>query len=1124
MGAAFEILTPASARGRHLDLGLSKLRNRTTAGRVFLVAERAGEGPPAVFKEVPAPDDANLDARVVAIAASLERVRDPAFVTLYHVGRGASRATLGLLSEYVEGRIGVAPPDPPLRVRTVQRAGVHLLSVLERLHREHGLVHGDLHPGNILVGALDPTGTVLPARVLDLGTGAIGSAIADIGGPSARHVGRRLGETLVCTPSAWGTPGYAPPGRFADGAQVTPAGDLFACVLSLWELLTNTPLFAAPARTSATDPDGIEHHESQMRAMLEDAHLLEGLVRRLAKALPDARSQTLTRWAAFFAQSVTAGIQRLDSLSAPALASELSALEDPYRAEGEPRASTGKTWAGAAPVLERGRTYDAHVVLDYFGGAIDGPEHAEAHRSIHFRHVAMLGEGAMGSVHRVEVLRPGGDVLPAALKISIDDEASNRDAIVREAHVLRAQRYDGIAQFLALIELSGGVLALLMDYQAGDPLDVLLEARKLSPSEATTLGRRLLGTLASLHADPETVDARRPTMAPQVVHGDIKPGNIMVPRDAKGRSDFSAAVLIDFGVARLRSRLAQGAADRPDGQIVGGTIGYMPRGHITLGASPASDVFAVAVVLYESLTLRRPWEVDGADKMSPIGLAFALEERMKKSEPDSLSLQELPPWRKRRGWRRFFQRVLANGDMDRIPPAHQCLGALESVRRDYLFEGSIGVVAVALAALVGVWFQRDYCPSGQTRCDQVCTDLASNARHCGACGVVCGPGEICSSGTCSRGCAPGQTLCDDRCVDLSTDRLHCGACSSACGAGTVCSHGACTLSCAPGLTPCGGSCRDLSSDRAHCGACGRVCPAGEVCGDGRCVTSCTRGLTSCQGVCRDLSTDRAHCGECTRACGGGEVCSSGHCVTTCGRGFTDCSGSCRDLLSDHAHCGACDHACAAGEGCAQGHCVRECGADLAMCEGRCRDFAVDPSHCGACGHACGAGERCSSGRCALSCPPALTACEGQCRDTAIDRANCGGCGHACASGLVCTSGRCALVCPEGLRECGGQCVDDSTDEAHCGRCDNRCPSGVMCVSGQCVHACPDGLSDCGGRCRDTRHDASNCGGCGHGCGDGEACVSGRCRALAVTAPIVPTVTPTLVAPSSAQVGRIVPKL
>lgn len=65
----------------------------------------------------------------------------------------------------------------------------------------------------------------------------------------------------------------------------------------------------------------------------------------------------------------------------------------------------------------------------------------------------------MGSVHRVEVLRPGGDVLPAALKISIDDEAPNRDAIVREAHVLRAQRYDGIAQFLALVELAAGARA-----------------------------------------------------------------------------------------------------------------------------------------------------------------------------------------------------------------------------------------------------------------------------------------------------------------------------------------------------------------------------------------------------------------------------------------------------------------------------------------------------------------------------------------------------------------------------------------------------------------------------------------------------------------------------------------
>lgn len=1123
MGATFEVLTPASQRGRTLDLGLSKLRNRTTAGRVFLVAERAGQGPPAVFKETPAPDDKTLDARVIAVAEAVHRVRDPAFVALYNVGRGASRTTLGLLTEYVEGRIGVAPPDPPLRIRSVQRAGVHLLSVLERLHREHGLVHGDVQPGNILVGALDPTGAIQPARLLDLGTGAIGSIIADVGGAAFRSVGRRLGESLVCTPTAWGTPGYTPPGRFAQGAVVTAAGDLFACVLSLWELLTDKALFAPPERVRSEE-DELAHYEARMREAAHDASLGDALSKRLREALPGAPREAVGRWGAAFAQWVSAGITRTESLSAAALASELAALPDPYGVAGEAHVSSGHTWTGAAPVLERGGEYSALVVLDYFGGAMDGPAHDEAHRRISFRHVAMLGEGAMGSVHRVDVLRPGGDPMPAALKIAIDDNATNRDAIVREAHVLRAQRYDGIAQFLALVELPGGALALLMDYQPGVPLDVLLDTRRLTSREAMTLGRRILGTLASLHADPELTGEGGSPSAPQVVHGDIKPGNIIVPRDAKGRPDFGAAVLIDFGVARLRSRLAAAApAEHHDEQVVGGTIGYMPRGQITLGATPASDVFAVAVVLQECLTLKRPYSLADAEKYSPMGLAFALEERMKTLDPEPIGLREVPPWRRNRGWRRFFSRVLARGDMDLIPAAHVALAALEDVSRDHTFALAVGAVAMALAAAVGVWFQRDYCPSGQSRCDRVCTDLMTNAHHCGGCDVQCASGEVCASGVCKLGCAEGQTLCDGRCTDLATDRAHCGACGHLCGAGTVCSAGECTLTCAPGLTQCEGSCRDLHADLSNCGACGHACNSGEVCTGARCETSCGRALTNCNGVCRDLATDRAHCGACTRVCAAGQVCSAGACTVSCGAGTTNCSGVCRELQTDRAHCGQCGRACAAGEGCQAGQCVRECGADLSLCGGRCRDTAVDPGHCGECGHACGAGERCANGRCALSCPSSLSECGGQCRDTAVDRANCGSCGRQCASGQVCASGRCQLVCPDGLSECGGQCVDAQTDEGHCGRCEIRCANGSFCVSGACARSCPDGLSDCGGRCRDTRTDEDHCGSCGRACGDAEACVSGHCRSLA-TAPVVPTPSPVLVAPTAPVVGHVVPKL
>lgn len=46
------------------------------------------------------------------------------------------------------------------------------------------------------------------------------------------------------------------------------------------------------------------------------------------------------------------------------------------------------------------------------------------------------------------------------------------------------------------------------------------------------------------------------------------------------------------------------------------------------------------------------------------------------------------------------------------------------------------------------------CPLGQTRCDNECANLQSDARHCGACGVVCGVSQVCTAGTCADRCVP----------------------------------------------------------------------------------------------------------------------------------------------------------------------------------------------------------------------------------------------------------------------------------------------------------------------------------------------------------------------------------
>lgn len=83
------------------------------------------------------------------------------------------------------------------------------------------------------------------------------------------------------------------------------------------------------------------------------------------------------------------------------------------------------------------------------------------------------------------------------------------------------------------------------------------------------------------------------------------------------------------------------------------------------------------------------------------------------------------------------------------------------------------------------------CSLGELECSGACVDVGSSPMHCGACGVACGPTELCQAGTCVPRCAPGLIECGGACVDPSRDADHCGGCFAACGTG-VCIDGACS--------------------------------------------------------------------------------------------------------------------------------------------------------------------------------------------------------------------------------------------------------------------------------------------------------------------------------------------
>ena len=189
-----------------------------------------------------------------------------------------------------------------------------------------------------------------------------------------------------------------------------------------------------------------------------------------------------------------------------------------------------------------------------------------------------LASGGMGTVFLARDINLDR---PVAIKIIRPELATARatERFLHEARILASLSHPNVVPVHRAGE-AGGFSYYVMDHVQGETLSERLEQGPLSPDEALKLGRDLLDALEAVHRLG-------------VVHRDIKPSNIFL---IGGR-----ALLADFGIAK--------PSDAPPATGgVRGTPGYMPPEQaFGMDVSPQTDLYALAMVLYESFTGRR-WQ------------------------------------------------------------------------------------------------------------------------------------------------------------------------------------------------------------------------------------------------------------------------------------------------------------------------------------------------------------------------------------------------------------------------------------------------------------------------------------------------------------------------------------
>jgi serine/threonine protein kinase len=199
-----------------------------------------------------------------------------------------------------------------------------------------------------------------------------------------------------------------------------------------------------------------------------------------------------------------------------------------------------------------------------------------------YRDVRLIARGGMGEIYRATDSELGRDVAIKVLSSRFAGDASFRARFEREA--LAAARLSGVDNTVTIFDVAehDGRPLIVMEFLPGGSL----EGRLVDAPRDDVI--QWLGDVAT------ALDAAH---AAGIVHRDVKPANLLF--DARGHIHVA-----DFGIAS-----AAGLASVTQTGSILGTAGYLsPEQARGERATPASDRYGLAVVAWELLAGRRPFE------------------------------------------------------------------------------------------------------------------------------------------------------------------------------------------------------------------------------------------------------------------------------------------------------------------------------------------------------------------------------------------------------------------------------------------------------------------------------------------------------------------------------------
>lgn len=268
-----------------------------------------------------------------------------------------------------------------------------------------------------------------------------------------------------------------------------------------------------------------------------------------------------------------------------------------------------------------------------------------------YRITRFIAQGGMGEVYEAEDQELGERIALKTIRPQIAGNARTMERFRREVQLARKVTHRNVCRIFDVDHHQRGnedVAFLTMELLKGDSLArIIRSAGRMTTEQALPIVKQMAAALEAAHHVG-------------IIHRDFKSGNVLMVKE----EEQVRAVVTDFGLARSSSS-SDAASLSGSGEIVG-TPAYMAPEQIQGEAiTPAVDIYALGVVMYEMVTGRLPFSGN-----TPVAIALKrLQERPSSPREHVAGLD--------RKWESTILRCLEKDPARRFQGVNEVLNALE---------------------------------------------------------------------------------------------------------------------------------------------------------------------------------------------------------------------------------------------------------------------------------------------------------------------------------------------------------------------------------------------------------------------------------------------------------------